>query len=337
MVKRLAFRLGVVFLTIFAVSCTGGSRKPYYEANVSDIEKPEIQILRYEQILFEANPFVLNESLVPYMDDYHIFLEQTIDDELAIQALFDFVTDPDIVALYMDSQDVWDDIDPLKTDIERAFRFYRFHFPDHDIPIFHTYISGIDYMMPVKMVDDRMVIALDSYLGSGYEQYDRLGIPRYISRWMRPESVVMDVMRTLADMHLAQLAGTPESLLDHMIHEGKKQFFLDCMVPRTHDTLKIAYTGQQMNWMEAYQGFAFTYKIENDLLYSTDRRVIRQFINRAPFTTPFSNQSAPRTGAWLGWQMVREYMRRHPDISLQELFEETDHQKVLAGSRFRPR
>lgn len=337
MINRLVIRCFVVFLTIFAVSCTGGGRKPFYEANVSDIKKPEVHILRYEQILFEANPFVLNEALSSYLDDFYVFLDQTIDDELAIQALFDFVTEPDIVALYMDSQDVWDNIEPLKTDLEHAFRFYRFHFPDHAVPVFHTYISGIDYMMPVKRVDDRIVIALDTYLGPDYEKYDRLAIPRYISRWMRPESVVMDVMHTLADMHLAKLSGTPESLLDHMIHEGKKQFFLDCMVPHAHDTLKIAYTGQQMNWMETYQGYAFTYKIDNNLLYSTDRRVIRQFINEAPFTTPFSNQSAPRTGAWLGWQIVREYMRRHPDVSLQELFQETDHQKILAGARFRPR
>lgn len=327
----------MVSLAIFAISCTGGGRKPFFEADVSGIERPEIQILRYEQILFEANPFVLNDALTPYLNDYHVFLEHTIDDELAIQALFEFVTDPDIIALYMDSQYVWDDIDPLKKELESAFRFYRFHFPDHHIPIFHTYISGIDYMVPVKMIDDRMVIALDTYLGSDYEKYNLLGIPRYISRWMRPESVVVDVMRTLAGVHLAKVPGTPESLLDHMIHEGKKQFFLDCMLPRTQDTLKIAYTGHQMNWMEAYQGFAFTYKIDNDLLYSTDRRVIRQFINLAPFTTPFSNESAPRTGAWLGWQIVREYMRRNPDVGLQELFEETDHQKILAGARFRPR
>ncbi len=335
--KTLLIRGLLVFLTVFTVSCTGGGRKPFYEANVSDIEKPEIQILRYEQILFEANPFILNEALAPYKDNFYIFLDHTIDDELAIQALFDFATDPDIVALYIDSQEVWDDIGPLITDLERAFRFYRFHFPDRDIPVFHTYISGIDYMMPVKVIDNRMVIALDNYLGPDYEQYDRLGIPRYISRWMRPERLVVDVMRTLADIHLSKMAGTPESLLDHMIHEGKKQFFLDCMLPGTHDTLKIAYTGQQMNWMEAFQGYAFTYKIDNELLYSTDRRVIRQFINLAPFTTPFSNESAPRTGAWLGWQIVREYMRRHPDTGLQELFEETDYQKILAGSRFRPR
>ncbi len=337
MVKRLAFRLGVVFLTFFAISCTGGGRKPFYEADISGIEAKEIVINRYEQVLFEANPFVLYETLSPYRDVFDLFLEHSLEDDAAIQALFDFVTDPDIAALYMDSQDVWGDMEPLRDDLVQAFRFYRYHFPNEDIPTLYTYISGVDYLMPVKFIDDRMVIALDTYLGEDYEQYDKLGIPRYISRWMRPESVITDMMRTLADLHLQELAGTPETLLDYMIYEGKRQFFIDCMLPRMHDTLKISYTDKQMNWMESYQAYAFTYKIDNELLYSTDRRMIRQFINQAPFTTPFSNQSAPQTGVWLGWQIIREYMGRNPDITLQELLRETDHQKILSGARFRPR
>ncbi len=337
MVKILLIRWFLVSLAIFSVSCTGGGRKPFYEADLSGIDKEELRIKRYEQLLFGANPFVLQETLTPYKDDFDLFLEKTIDDELAIQALFDFVTDPDIIALFMDSQDVWDDMDPLRNDLEQAFRFYRYHFPDRDIPAFYTYISGIDYMMPVKYLDGRMVIALDTYLGKDYDKYDKLGIPKYLSFWMRPESVATDVILALTDIHLEELAGTPETLLDHMIHQGKRHFFLDCMLPRAHDTLKIAYTGKQMNWMEAYEGYAFTYKIDNNLLYSTDRRVIRQFINQAPFTTPFSNESAPRTGVWLGWQIVREYMRRNPDVSLQDLLQETDYQKILTGARFRPR
>lgn len=326
-----------VFLIWFLTSCSGDGRKPFWEADIGRIEPEQIKILRYEQILFEANPFILNEALAPYVDDYYIFLEHTIVDEWAMKELFDYVTDPEIVALYMDSQDVWPDMEQLETELQQAFRFYRFHFPDQDIPVFYTYISGIDYVLPIKMIDGRLVIALDTYLGKDYEQYDRLGIPRYISRWMQPESVIIDVMRKLADIHLNDMGGRPETLLDHMIHQGKRQFFIDCMLPRMQDSLKISYTGRQMNWINTYKGYAFTYKIDNDLLYSTDQRVIRQFINQAPFTSPFSNQSAPRTGVWLGWQIVREYMRRNPDLTLQDLLQETDHQKILTEARFRPR
>ena len=327
----------MLLILFFTTACSGDGRKPFYEAEVSAIPDEEIKIWRYEQILFEANPFILNEALLPHRDLFDIFLDQTLDDEFAIDALFEFVTEPDIIALYMDSQDVWEEMDELENDLAQAFRFYRYHFPDRDVPMFYTYISGVDYMHPVKMIDGRVVIALDTYLGKDYEQYGKLGIPRYISRWMQPEIVTVDVMRLLADIHLSELAPNPETLLDHMIYHGKRQFFIDCMLPRLHDTLKISYTRQHLEWMDQYQGFAFTYKIDNDLLYSSDRRVIRQFINQAPFTNPFSNQSAPQTGVWLGWQIVREYMRRNPEITLQELFQETDHQKVLSGARFRPR
>ncbi len=242
-----------------------------------------------------------------------------------------------MIDLYYDTREVWPGMQDLEDELTEAFRYYSYHFPDDSIPTIFSYISGIDYQAPVMYAEGHLVIALDTYLGSDYEIYGRLGIPAYQSRWMIPERVSLDVMRKLAIKHLSRVSPRPENLLEHMVHQGKILYFLDCMLPHVEDSLKIKYTGQQLAWMERNAGFSWTYKIENELLYDTDHGVITKFTGEAPFTSAFSRNSAPRTGAWLGWQIVREFMRRHDDQSLQELMQETDARKILSGSRYRPR
>ncbi len=324
-----------VFLILVVTACSTRDRKPFYEADISGIQIDSLRVSRYEQVLFSLNPFVLQQELDPYREEFAVFLGHNIDNESQIQRLYDFVTDPFIIDLYLDSKEMWER-DDLEKQITRAFRYHKYHFPEHEIPHLYTYISGVDYVSPVKYGGNKLVIGLDTYLGPGYEKYDELAIPRYISRWMRPEQMIVDVMRAMADARLEETAPDADNLLEYMIHHGKRQYLLDCFLPRTHDTLKIAYTFEHLEWINNYEGYAWTYKIDNDLLYTTDHKTINRFIGEAPFTSVFGSQSAPRTGVYIGWQIVRNYMRRNPDVGLAELLQEDDARKILSGARYRP-
>lgn len=326
----------MMMLVLFVTSCSTGDRKHFYEADISGIQLDSLQISRYEEVLFSLNPFVLREEIEPYREEFSIFLGQDVGDDAQVRRLFDFITDPFIIDLYLDSKEMWETHDDIERQISEAFRFYSYHFSDHAIPHIFTYISGVDYVNPVKYGGNKLVVGLDTYLGPGYKKYDELAIPRYISRWMRPERMVVDLMRAMAMARMHEFAADPETLLEFMIYHGKRQFLLDCFLPRTHDSLKIAYTAEHLAWMNHFEGYAWTYKIDNDLLYTTDPKTINRFIGEAPFTSVFGNQSAPRTGVYIGWQIVRKYMQRNPDISARELLEESDARKILAGARYRP-
>ncbi len=334
--KSICFTAFAIILAVLLAACSGRDRKAFYEADISDTPAVSIRINRYERALFKVNPFVLRDAVESMQEEYSIFLDKVADNDIAIQNLYNFITDPHVIDLYIDSDEKWPELDALTDDLQRAFRFYSYHFPGHAIPEFYTYISGVDYTMPVAYANGAMAIGLDAYLGSDYEAYDRLGIPRYLSRWMIPERIPVDVMHMMAELHMAEVGPEPETLLDFMVYHGKKQFFVDCMLPRTHDTLKIAYTGHSLDWMMANSGGTWTYKLDNELLYTKDHRTINSFVGQAPFTTVFGSNSAPRTGVWLGWQIVRSYMQRNPEVSLPELLAEKDSRKILHEARFRP-
>ncbi len=334
--KRICYTGLATMLALIVTACSTGDRRPFFEADISNIQVDSLQISRYEKVLFSLNPFVLREEIEPYREEFAIFLGQDVDNEAHYQRLYDFVTDPFIIDLFLDSKEKWEAHDAIERQVSEVFRFYKYHFPNHELPHIFTYISGVDYVNPVKYAGNKLVIGLDAYLGPGYKKYDELAVPRYISRWMRPERMVVDVMRAMADARMHEFAADSETLLEFMIYHGKRQFLLDCFLPRTHDSLKIAYTREHLEWIKQYESYAWTYKIDNDLLYTTDPKTINRFIGEAPFTSVFGSQSAPRTGVYIGWQIVRNYMRRNPDVGLGELLEESDARKILAGARYRP-
>lgn len=334
--KSICFLAFFLFVSFVFVSCSERRRKAFYEADISGIQIDSLSIKRYEEVLFGINPVFLEKEIKNYRDTFAVFLQNIINDEVSIAKLYDFITDPFIIEIYTDSKALWEHTDSIEALLTDAFRYFHYHFPEYRIPGIYTYISGVDYVTPVRYFNDQLIIGIDNYLGPDYAKYDEYGIPRYLSRRMRPERLVVDVMGTIADTWLANYSPLPETLLDHMIYQGKRQFFLDCMLPRLPDSLKIGYTGDQMQWIRKFESYVWVYKLDNNLLYTTDQRTILGFINEAPFTSRFSNDSAPRTGVWLGWQIVREYMRRNPDLTLHDLINESDSRKILAGSRFRP-
>ncbi|HSV88349.1 MAG TPA: hypothetical protein VLH61_06885 [Bacteroidales bacterium] len=331
--------LGIIAIFLIAVALIfilTQRQRPFFQADVSGIEIEPIRIGRYEELLFNVNPFNLYQEITPYIDQFYVFLGDAIHTESGQQKLFDYVTDPVIREIYLDTRKVWPDVDDLENELTEAFRFYRYHFSEELIPQIFTYISGIDYNYPVKYYDNVMVIGLDLYLGSDHPLYSKAGVAEFKRLDMHPRAVVVDIFRMLAEKHLQNTGFVPEQFLDFMIYEGKVLYFLDSMLPKHPDSLKIAYTSTQYEWMQANIERVWTYFLENELLYSGDRPTISQFIGEAPFTSPFSQDSPPRTAAYIGWQIVRDYMRNHPEVTLSGLVNEKDSRKILRMSRFRP-
>lgn len=313
------------------------NRKPHYQVSISGVHIDPVNIDRYEEVLFKINPFNLQEEIQPYIETFRFFLGDEIDDPDQLRPLYDYITDPMIKELYLDTRDIYPDLEALEESLTLAFRYYRAHYHDMPIPRIYSYISGLDYHQPIKYASNHLVIGLDMYLGSEYPKYQRIGVPAYQIVRMDAAYMLPDIVRKIGEKHLQEPGIIPETLLDYMVYEGKLLYFMDCLLPGLDDSFKIGYTAEQTAWMLHNRGMVWSYYLENDMLYSSDRQMINKFIGDAPFTSAFSRNSAPKTAAWIGWQIVREYMRRHPDISLSQLMAEQDSRKIIHESRYRGR
>lgn len=323
----------IIILVLFSQGCR---RSTHWEADISSISIPDIEIKRYETVLFNINPFNILEEIEPHMNDFPLFLGDAVFTETGQAQLYDYITDPFILEIWKDTYDEWEDVSQLENELTLAFRYFRYHFPQREIPEFFSYVSGLDFELPVKYHENTVIIGLDMFLGRNYSNYEKVGVPAFKRNRFEPSATSVEVIRVLAEDLIRYNRQLPETYLDYMIHEGKILYFLDCMMPSVADSLKISYTSQQLDWAERNQGQAWAFYLDNEMLYSTDRQVIQKFIGAAPFTAPFSRGSAPRMGVFTGWQIVREYMRRNPDVSLMELFMEKNAREILNDSRYRP-
>ncbi len=225
------------------------------------------------------------------------------------------------------------DLSSVKANLNKAFCYYKYYFPNKKIPAIYTFLSG--FRMSVVTDDGILGIGLDKYLGADCELYSAQGIDKYKVRRMEPVVIPTDCMRAMATSEFPYVDSV-NNLLNQIVYEGKVQYFLDAMLPFESDTVKFGYTKDQMDWAQYNEGKMWAHLIENQILFSTDELIIRKMVGDGPFTSLFANNSAPRAGAFLGWKIIHKYMKSHPDIDLNKLMLNNDYQGILNSAGYKP-
>lgn len=329
----------ILFSAIFTANCSQSK----FDVDVSDVDVT-IDIKRLDRDLFAINPDSTEKKLPLLFDKYGEFFELYSYKIIALgnpyspvypEYLNSFITDYTMNQVQEKVQEKYSDIAPLKAELEEAFRHYKYYFPEekYEVPQVYTYISGFN--QSVVTADSMLGIALDKYLGADCEFYARLGWDRYKRRKMTPEKIITDCMWAWGNMEFPYQPET-DNMLAQMIHNGKLHYFLDAVCPAQPDTIKFGYTLQQYTWAEEYEKNVYDYLIEKKLLFTTDQNEIRRYIRDAPFTTTFSNNSAPRTGVWIGWKIVHAYMEQNPEIPLKQLMENNNYQQIFNEAKYQP-
>lgn len=126
------------------------------------------------------------------------------------------------------------------------------------------------------------------------------------------------------------------NVLTEIIHEGKLKYFERCMLPETNDTILFGFTSDQIKFCRNNERQMWQYLIEYDLLFSSDQFIIRKLTGEAPFTSYFTNESPGRAAVWIGFRIVESYMMKNKEITLADMMNDTDIQKLLEKAKYNP-
>lgn len=331
----------ILYLLAIIMVLVPGCKQNPLKVDLSGVNV-EIKIERLDQDLFEVtkeNQNVLLPELQTKYGEFFTAYNQNVialgnpNDSLYPDYLQTFLNDSMIVAAKANCDSVFTNISQIEKQLHRAFRYYKYHFPEKKIPRVFTYISGFN--QAVIMMPDALGISLDNYLGSDSRFYTRLALNDYKRENMFPGKIPYDAMFAWAFSEF-EMDATQENLLSNMIYYGKLLYFLDAVFPDDSDDLKIGYKPEKLKWCKEHEEAMWTYLVENKLLYASDRMTIVRFINPAPFTSTFTAESPGRTGVWIGWQIIRKYMNNNPQTTVAALMQEKDYQKILNESRYAP-
>jgi len=300
-----------------------------------NVQEGKIVIKRYEKALFGLDKKHLRQGMASLYPEYSYFLGSQWQDTMNILRIYNFLNDPNIRELYELTIKKYPDVTFLEKDLTDAFNRFRQAYPDKPVPNVFTYVSGLDIENPVYYSDTAMAIGLDIFLGNDVIAYPKAGIPKYKTDRFTPEHILPQCMLAVSD-NLVRMDEKSNTLLDQMIMAGKALYFLDVTLPDVKDEFKIGYTQSQFEWSQNNESKIWAFIIENKLLFSSDPQGVSKMMTDAPFTSGFASESPGRLGAYLGWQIVRAYMKEVDDITLKQLMEDTDAKHILKVSQFKP-
>lgn len=331
----LFFLCAIVFF-----SCKN-NKKP----DVSNI-KLDIKVERFDHDLYAgkgkditATHAFLEKKYGAFYDD---FIHQMVGNSsyTGVAVLEGLYKDKAYTDLTQEVDSVFPNLNKVDRELTEVFKYIKYYYPKAEIPRFIAFVSGFAYQTPIG--DNYLGIGLDMFLGKDSKFYAALveSLPQYLTRKFTPEYIVPRVSEYYVRENLIKEQDQDRSLLSKMIYNGKILYFMEQVLPEaTPDTVKIGYTSQQLSWCKTFEPEIWAYFMENNLLYNTDYSKIQVYLSDGPFTPGIGEkrESAPKLGVWIGWQIVKQYMKQHPDVTLKQLMAEKDAQKILSDSRYKPK
>lgn len=311
-----------LFLGFISFSC---SNKTGVEKEIEKIPM-SVEIIRFDKEFAAASP----ADLPRLKDEYPDFFPSQYSDSIWIEKLQDTLQnqlETEVLKLFPDNKELEKILLPL-------FRHIKYYFPKFEVPQVITTTSDVDYRNKVILADDILIIALDNYLGSDHPFY--LGIDKYISKEMKMSQIGPDVAEAFSFQYIKP--PTKATFLSQIIYFGKQLYLEDLWLPDASDAEKIGYTDPEYNWAEENELYMWQYFIENELLYSTNSKLGARFISPAPFSKFYlqiDNDSPGMLGRYLGWKIVRSYMKNNK-VEVQTLMV-TDADEIFKNSKYKPK
>ncbi|HCN82440.1 MAG TPA: gliding motility lipoprotein GldB [Sphingobacteriaceae bacterium] len=329
-------------ISLLLTSCGGKKR-----IDISHI-KLDVHVERFDQSLNSLTSRNLSVKAPALKAQYGPFYNDFMEKMLGVGSTQDtayytnlrtVLNNRDYLELKSEVAKTYPDLSKTENELSDAFKHILYYYPQQKIPQLISFFSGFAYQVTIGQ--DYIGIGLDMFLGADSKFYPALreSIPAYLSRRYTPENIPPRVIEAFEREELFPERDEDRSLLAKMIYNGKILYFMNQVIPDASDSLLIGFTDKQLDWCGKNEANIWGYFLQENLLYETDYLKIQKYLTEAPFTPGIGeqNESAPKLGIWTGWQIVKKYMEKNPETTLQELMQNTDYQNILNKSGYKPK
>ncbi|HLT80842.1 MAG TPA: hypothetical protein VKZ86_07415 [Cyclobacteriaceae bacterium] len=269
----------------------------------------------------------------PAMRDYLFNRRGYPDDSVFINTLFQRFTHPSFDSLLLETRRIFGDLTELRSQFAEAFTNIKYYYPDFQPPRVETAITGIETDLVVS--DTLIIVGLDYYLGK--EGAYRPRLYQYLLNRYEPEDIVPSCMLLFGiSDRFNKTTLDDRTVLADMIAYGKSFYFAKHMMPCIPDSTLIWYSPKEIEGARRFEHLIWARLVEDQVLYSTSHMVNQRYLGERPKTLEVGEECPGRIAQWVGWQIVRKYMERHPNVTLPQLMDMIDAQKLFNESRYKP-
>ena len=308
-----------------------------------DIEQQQIELVRFDKALMNVQEATAKEDIRVLYDEYPTFMPLWVEDILGIPSEDTAFLEQQLPAFLNDTlygfkqtnareKAIFEDVRDIEKELSKAFARIAWLYPETEIPDLYLFISG--FQTPIYLEEDLIGIGADMYLGSDYEYYNRV-VYEYQKQTMRKECIPVDVVSAYL-FRTVPYTSTNIRLLDQMMYRGRIMYLTAQIFDELPGYEVMGWTKEQWNWCVSNERAIWHLVMDKRDLFKTESIVLTSYLNDGPFTSEVSQDSPGRLGIWLGWRIVESYMEHNESVTLQELMDEPDAQKILEESYYRP-
>ncbi len=324
----------VLIITYFLISsCNRGCKD---DVNIQDITMN----IKVEQLEKELFAFKSKEDVTAFLIKYPLFSKYYLEvnpaapDEQLVNFLYDYYRNKQLYEFYLESENLFGDVDEFRTDFEKALKHIKYYYPQFHDPLVYTLVSGFKFEKDIVVKDSVVVVSIDYFLGK--KAHFRPPFYEYfLERFNKPYLVPM-LMMAYSDRY-NKADGSDHTMLAEMIFYGKAHYFMEKMLPCAPDSMIIMYPEKELEDVQKHELTIWEHFVQNKLLFNTTPFLIDKYVGEAPKVHEIGEKCPGRIGRWLGWQIVRSYMEHNSSVTLQQLMTEKDAQKIFKLSKYKPK
>ena len=286
----------------------------------------EVDLIRFDYDFAKAD----STSLQQLKQKYPLLLSNQYDDQFWKAKMLDTLQQElsrEVINVYPKGSGV------LKKDITLLFKHISHYYPETKLPKVYTVTSNVDYKTPVLWVKDRLLIALDTYLGSDHYFYE--GIPKYVSKKLKPQYVAVDIAQAFVAKRVLQAQSN--SFLEVMINEGKQLYAMRELLSDRPLMDVLKYDSEALLFAAENEKNIWAHFVNNEMLYDTSVKLKKRFIDPAPFSKFYLELDAEtpgRIGRFIGYQIVKSYME-HNNTTTNKMLQ-LDAQTLFNNAQYKP-
>ncbi|MDE7386275.1 MAG: hypothetical protein K2N28_03965 [Muribaculaceae bacterium] len=201
-----------------------------------------------------------------------------------------------------------------------------------ELKVTNVYGIASPYMQSVIVSDSTVLVALNHYLGSDYPGYETM--PSYVREGKTPTRLPADVAEAVVRVRYpySPVEGT---LLERMLYEGAVAEVVAQATGNDGDAL--GYSIADLDTADHRLKDVWYTLASDGLLYSTADGEISRLVSPAPFSRVGSIELPSKIGRYIGLQIIRSYIKNHPDAKPVTLLENSFYghpQQRLIESKF---
>jgi hypothetical protein len=207
----------------------------------------------------------------------------------------------------------------LQLQLIDGFKHLHFHLSEVPLPKQIYYINSL-FVSNVYCSNREIGIGLERYLGPKEAVIEELPSQEFF-QWMKDgmlkEYIPRDVLSEWISTNIVEeVNGT---FAQKMIRWGKIIYLTEAAFPKMDKNILMRYTKKRYDWAEHNEPSVWKYLVDQNLLFSKNERDHANFLHEGPFTVGLPENSPDRLGQFLGWKIVRDFMKKNESISFNQL------------------